>query len=108
MFVAMNVFTCGDEASAKMLQSRFENRTGAVEKQPGFVEFAFLKCVEDPKKMISVTHWRSKEDFEAWTNSPAFAAAHPRPAGGSKPAGPPPKIESRLETYEVVPTAPRA
>jgi heme-degrading monooxygenase HmoA len=107
MFVAMNVFTCEDDASAKNLEAMFLRRSGLVDRQPGFVSFAFLRGVENSKKLISMTHWRSKEDFEAWTRSEAFEKGHSRAKEASEKTGRPPahgpmKLTNALETYEVV------
>jgi len=103
MFVAMNVFTCDDEESAKNLETMFLKRAGLVDKQPGFMNFAFLKCAENPKRMISLSTWRAKEDFDAWTTSKAFEEGHKRAQAGGKPAAHGPmKMQNALETYEVL------
>jgi heme-degrading monooxygenase HmoA len=53
---------------------------------PGFVEFHLLRGEpqEDHTLFSSHTVWRSRADFEAWTRSEAFRAAH-RDAGSNKP-----------------------
>lgn len=102
MFVAMNVFTAEDDASAQNLEAMFLKRSGLVDQQPGFLSFSFLKCQENPRRLISMSHWRSKEDFEAWTKSQAFEKGHQRAKESGKPS---PhgamKITNALETYEV-------
>lgn len=109
MFVAMNVFTCEDDASAETLQSMFLKRSGLVDQQPGFLSFAFLKCQENPKRLISMSHWRAKEDFEAWTKSQAFEKGHQRAKESGKPS---PhgamKVANALETYEVLSSSGKA
>ena len=103
MFVAMNVFTCEDDDSARNLEAMFLKRSGLVDQQPGFLSFAFLKCAENPRRLISMSHWNSKEDFEAWTKSQAFEKGHQRAKESGKPS---PhgamKVANALETYEVV------
>jgi heme-degrading monooxygenase HmoA len=53
---------------------------------PGFIEFHLLRGPknEDHTLYSSHTVWRSRADFEAWTRSEAFRAAH-KGAGGNKP-----------------------
>ncbi|MBI2923820.1 MAG: antibiotic biosynthesis monooxygenase [Planctomycetes bacterium] len=103
MYVAMNVFACEDEASAKVLEERFLKRSGLVDQQPGFINFMFLKCAENPRRHISLSTWRSKEDFEAWTKSQAFEKGHQQAKASGKPAPHGPmKMTNALETYEVL------
>jgi heme-degrading monooxygenase HmoA len=49
---------------------------------PGFVEFHLLKGPERDDHVLYASHtiWCSHADFEAWTRSEAFRAAH-RDAG---------------------------
>ena len=53
---------------------------------PGFVAFHLLRgpTGEDHTLYSSHTVWRSRDDFEAWTRSDAFRAAH-KGAGDNKP-----------------------
>lgn len=102
MFVAMNVFTAEDDESAKNLEAMFLKRAGLVDRQPGFLSFSFLHSCENPRRMISMSHWRSKEDFEAWTKSQAFEKGHQKAKdSGKAPAHGAMKIQNQLETYEV-------
>lgn len=103
MFVAMNVFTCEDDASAAALEGMFQKRAGLVDKAPGFVSFSFLKQSENPRKLISMTTWMSREDFEGWTKSHAFEKGHARAkdGAGASPHGRM-NITNVLETWEVV------
>ncbi|MCE9584194.1 MAG: antibiotic biosynthesis monooxygenase [Planctomycetes bacterium] len=109
MFVAMNVFTAEDDASAATLEAMFLKRSGLVDQQPGFLSFALLKCQENPRRVISMSHWRSKEDFEAWTKSQAFEKGHQRAKDSGKPS---PhgamKMTNALETYEVLSSSTKA
>jgi heme-degrading monooxygenase HmoA len=99
MFIAMNRFSVlpgQEEAFEQVWLSRDTHLSGV----PGFVQFHLLRGpkAEDHTLYSSHTLWRSKDDFEAWTRSEAFRAAH-RNAAGNRPlyAGPP-----RFEGFEVI------
>ncbi len=99
MFIAMNRFQVltGQEAAFEAVWLGRDTHLGEV---PGFIAFHLLRgpAVEDHVLYSSHTLWRSREDFEAWTRSDAFRAAH-RDAGGVRPAylGHP-----RFEGFEVI------
>jgi heme-degrading monooxygenase HmoA len=101
MFIAMNRFqvVTGEEAAFEQVWLSRDTHLADV---PGFVEFHLLRGpeLEDHTLFASHTIWRSKADFEAWTTSEAFRAAH-RNAGDNKPlyVGHP-----RFEGFEVVQT----
>ena len=72
-------------------EDRFKKRVNLVDQAPGFIrnevhrprpmrfDHESGRFVEDPTKegFYEVkTWWRSLDDFEAWTRSPAFAEAH--------------------------------
>lgn len=101
MFIAMNRFQVvrGEEDAFEQVWLSRDTHLGEV---PGFVEFHLLRGpeLEDHTLFASHTIWRSKADFEAWTQSEAFRAAH-RNAGDNKPLylGHP-----RFEGFEVVQT----
>lgn len=101
MFIAMNRFQVvkGEEAAFEQVWLSRDTHLADV---PGFVEFHLLRGpeLEDHTLFASHTIWRSKADFEAWTTSEAFRAAH-RKAGDNKPLylGHP-----RFEGFEVVQT----
>jgi len=103
MFIAMNRFQVilGEEATFEQV---WLSRDTHLEGLPGFVEFHLLRgpTLEDHTLFASHTVWESKADFEAWTRSEAFRAAH-RGAGEGKPLylGPP-----RFEGFEVIQTVP--
>jgi heme-degrading monooxygenase HmoA len=75
---------------------------------PGFIAFHLLRgpAADDHTLYSSHTLWRSKDDFEAWTRSEAFRAAHAS-AGGNKPLylGHP-KFEGFEVIQEVLPAVP--
>ena len=85
MFIAMNRFRVkrGSEAAFEHV---WLNRDSQLQKVPGFVEFHLLKGPEREDHVLYSSHtlWRSRADFEAWTRSEAFRAAH-KDAGGNKP-----------------------
>ena len=85
MFIAMNRFMVrkGSESDFEAVWLRRDIHIDGV---PGFVEFHLLKGPEREDHVLYSSHtvWRSREDFEAWTRSDAFRAAH-RDAGGNKP-----------------------
>jgi heme-degrading monooxygenase HmoA len=99
MFVAMNRFKIqpGREAEFEEVWRRRENRLEGV---PGFVAFHLLRGPSGAEHTLFASHsvWRSRADFEAWTRSEAFRAAH-RGAGEHRELylGPP-----QLETFEAV------
>jgi heme-degrading monooxygenase HmoA len=103
MFIAMNRFQVirGEEEAFEQV---WLSRETHLEGLPGFVEFHLLRgpTNEDHTLFASHTIWENKADFEAWTRSEAFRAAH-RGAGSSKPLylGPP-----RFEGFEVIQTVP--
>jgi heme-degrading monooxygenase HmoA len=101
MYIAMNRFQIipGEEDA---FQTVWTSRDTHLKDVPGFVEFHLLRgpAGEDHTLFSSHTVWRSREDFEAWTKSEAFRAAHHR-AGDNKPLylGHP-----KFEGFEVVQT----
>ncbi len=86
MFLAMNRFkvTPGQEEAFERV---WRERESYLETMPGFIEFHLLKGPkkEDHTLYSSHTAWRTKADFENWTNSEGFKKAHAR-AGEHKPA----------------------
>lgn len=85
MFIAMNRFKVKPEY-AEEFERVWRERDSQLYSVPGFVEFRLLKgpAREDHVLYSSHTLWRSKADFEAWTQSEAFRTVHAR-AGQGKP-----------------------
>lgn len=85
MFIAMNRFRVRPGAESDF-EAVWLNREVHLDGVPGFVEFHLLRGPqsEDHTLYSSHTIWRSRADFEAWTRSEAFRAAH-KGAGGNKP-----------------------
>ncbi len=85
MFIAMNRFKVrkGEEAA---FEQRWLERDSHIRSVLGFVEFHLLKGPEREDHCLYASHniWRSHADFEAWTRSDAFRAAH-RDAGQGRP-----------------------
>ena len=85
MYIAMNRFQVrkGEEGA---FEERWLGRDTQLREVPGFVEFHLLKGPEREDHVLYASHsvWRSEADFEAWTRSEAFRAAH-RNAGSGKP-----------------------
>jgi heme-degrading monooxygenase HmoA len=85
MFIAMNRFKVVRGAEADFEQV-WTSRDTHLQGVPGFVVFHLLRGPEydDHTLFSSHTIWRSRADFEAWTNSEAFRLAH-RNAGQNRP-----------------------
>lgn len=77
MFIALNRFTVlsGKEEA---FESLWLGRETHLEQVPGFIAFHLMQgpSVEGGKLYVSHTAWRSRGDFDAWTKSEAFRAAH--------------------------------
>lgn len=99
MYIAMNRFSVlpGQEAA---FEAVWLSRESHLDGAPGFIAFHLLRGPkrDDHTLYSSHTLWRSYEDFEAWTKSAAFRAAH-KDAGGNRPlyAGHP-----NFEGFEVI------
>lgn len=85
MFIAMNRFkvTPGCETAFEQVWTSRDTHLFGV---PGFIAFHLLRgpAYDDHVLYSSHTLWRSRGDFEAWTQSEAFRLAH-RDAGQNRP-----------------------
>jgi len=72
--VVMNVVDVPAERRDEFEQ-RFAARAARVKDSPGFEAFELLKPAEGGKYIV-YTRWTSRNDFEAWLRSPAFAEGH--------------------------------
>ncbi len=79
-FVAINMLTVPEGEGAK-LEERFRGRAGAVDRATGFVDFELLRPISGTNRYMVLTHWRSREDFEAWTESQSFRHGHASATG---------------------------
>jgi len=109
MFIAMNRFRVmpGQEKAFEEVWLGRDTHLGEV---PGFVAFHLLRgpTTDEHTLFSSHTVWRSRADFEAWTRSEAFRAAHGS-AGERKPLylGHP-QFEGFEVIQEVLPTPARS
>ncbi|MES1945559.1 hypothetical protein PC39_15629 [Salinisphaera sp. PC39] len=83
-FIAMNRFRIRHGCEAEF-ERVWKERDVRLRESPGFVEFHLLRGPEHEDHTLYISHtiWASREDFEAWTKSEAFKAAH-RGAGERK------------------------
>ena len=101
MYLTMNRFAVkrGQEAAFEAI---WKNRDSHLPEVKGFVAFHLMKGPEREDHTLYASHtlWRSREEFEAWTRSEAFRAAH-KGAGAHADIymGPP-----ELELFESVQT----
>jgi len=77
MYIAMNRFKVRPEEQEAFV-NRWLERDVFLKTVPGFETFHMLKgpVREDHVLYASHTVWRSYSDFEAWTKSEQFRAAH--------------------------------
>lgn len=104
MFFAMNRFTVGPDNVAAF-EARWRDREVHMDKLPGFVMFNLLKGPEKDGGVLYISHtqWRTKADFEAWTKSEAFRAAHRDAGTGARLTLGHPVFEGLESVLETVP-----
>jgi heme-degrading monooxygenase HmoA len=78
-FVVINVLTVPPQMR-DVLEDRFANRAGEVERMDGFEHFELLRPESGQDSYLVYTRWRSEDDFKAWMNSPAFGQGHAKSA----------------------------
>ncbi|MCB8874840.1 antibiotic biosynthesis monooxygenase family protein [Acidisoma silvae] len=103
MFIATNRFKINPDHHTAF-RDRWLARETHLETVPGFVAFHLL---EGPKKddhvlFVSHTIWQEREDFEAWTKSEQFRAAHVQAAQGVSMALGRPEFEGFAVVQELV------
>ncbi|KQT86591.1 antibiotic biosynthesis monooxygenase [Aurantimonas sp. Leaf443] len=100
MFIAMNRFKVTKD-STQAFETIWLERESHLERVPGFVEFHMLRGPEREDHVLYASHtvWRSKGDFEAWTRSDAFRAAHAR--GNTRDRAPTYVGHPEFEGFEV-------
>lgn len=79
----------------KHFEERFAERARVAEKAEGLLSLDVLRGKEKGGYVV-MSRWRSREDFEAWLQSPAFDSAH---------SGTPSSMAEKrpeMEIYEVV------
>jgi heme-degrading monooxygenase HmoA len=106
MFIAMNRFKV-KKGSEQAFENVWMTRETYLDRMQGFVEFHLLKGpeAEDHTLYSSHTVWASKADFEAWTKSEEFRAAHAR--AGNNQTGPLYLEHPKFEGFEVRQTVTR-
>jgi len=77
MYIAMNRFRIAP-GRENVFEELWRSRDSKLDDVPGFREFHLLKGPSDEEATLYASHtvWDSRENFEAWTNSDAFRAAH--------------------------------
>ncbi len=77
MYSAMNRFRIAP-GRENVFEELWRSRDSKLDDVPGFREFHLLKGPSDEEATLYASHtvWDSRENFEAWTNSDAFRAAH--------------------------------
>ena len=85
MYIAMNRFRVRRGCEADF-EAVWLNRDVFINREPGFVVFHMLKGPQDDECSLYISHtiWATRQDFENWTRSESFRAAH-KSAGGKKP-----------------------
>ena len=73
-YVVINAVKVPDERR-DAFEERFAKRAGHVQNADGFEAFELLRPLGDDRYLV-YTRWASKEQFEAWVQSPDFAAGH--------------------------------
>ena len=77
MYIAMNRFQV-KKGSEDAFEDVWQKRDSYLDRMPGFVEFHLLKGAEaeDHTLYSSYTLWKSRADFDNWTQSDEFRKAH--------------------------------
>lgn len=92
MFIVMNRITVSD-GRQQDFEKTFTERDRAVDLMPGFVDLQVLRPAEG-RTYVVLTRWKTREDFQQWTESEAFVAAHRKQSPGLAEGRP------TLEIYE--------
>jgi heme-degrading monooxygenase HmoA len=101
MIVSFFHVTVPAERAADFERS-WTQRAGMVDKMAGFQGMEVLRSGDQPGTYVVVTRWDSREQYDAWANSPAFTAGHARTNAGE--SGNP--HAGAIEFFEVVPSTP--
>lgn len=95
MYVVMNRLTV-NEGKGPELEAAFANRARYVNDAPGFIAFHLLRPQQGSQTYVSLSMWKDRASFDAWTKSEAFAEGHRTPMHGVVAGRP------VLEEYEAV------
>ena len=102
-FVAINILSV-PEAGGAVLEERFARRAGSVERADGFEHFELLRPISGTAQYLVSTRWRTREDFEAWTQSQSFRDGHGAASGRTEQQVRA-ATESTIWTFEVASSA---
>ena len=97
-FVAINVLSVPAERR-EMLEQRFANRAGEVEKMDGFRHFELLRPLAGNDSYLGYTRWDSKAHFDAWVESMQFQQGHAQQSAGQ---GGPAAAGSEVWTFSAI------
>ena len=77
MFIAMNRFSIAP-GFEEGFEDLWRKRDSYLSEVPGFVSFSLLKGSADEERVLYASHstWKTREAFEAWTQSEHFRKAH--------------------------------
>lgn len=103
MYIAMNRFKVLPEAQ-EVFTNRWLERDVYLKTVPGFVSFHLLRGPVRGDHVLYASHtvWRSYADFEAWTRSEQFRAAHAGAGSGKSSTLTHPEFEGFEVLQEVV------
>lgn len=73
-FAVFNNIPVTDEGR-ELFESRFQNRAGLVEKEPGFAAIRILRPIDSDTYVI-LTMWEDESAFTNWQASQAYSHAH--------------------------------
>ncbi len=76
-YFVLNNIPVADEGRP-VFEKRFLSRSGAIEKEPGFLAYRLLRPLASDTYIV-LTQWTGPGSFEAWKNSKAFKEAHSKP-----------------------------
>lgn len=111
--VRINVLEVPD-GMGEVLEQRFAQRAGDVERTPGFESFELLRPTDGSNRYFVYTRWASEQAFQDWMGSRAFQQGHAQggatadappaggPAVGGPPAGGPVASGNELLAFDVV------
>jgi len=73
-FAVFNNIPVSDEGR-ELFESRFQNRAGKVEQEPGFAAIRVLRPM-DTDTYVILTLWKDEQSFKDWQQSQAYSQAH--------------------------------
>ena len=95
--VRINVLEVPD-GMAEVLEERFANRAGEVDRTPGFEAFELLRPTDGSNRYFVYTRWADEASFDAWMESRQFQQGHAQQPEGQRPAA----TGNELMAFDVV------